>query len=84
MPRRSQGASPWRSRVKQQLWYDYGASAAADKYTHGHDRNSSRLWRENNVTGDKKNELYHYDSDSRLTAFERGNLNYAKTSTAGR
>ena len=47
-----------------------------DRFLYGHDRASNRLWRENNGPGAvKKDELYHYDSLDRLTAFERGNLN---------
>ena len=42
----------------QQFWYDYGASATRDKYTYGGvypapfggNRNSNRLYSENNVT----------------------------------
>ena len=49
-----------------------------DKYTYGYDRNSSRLYRENNVTGDKKDELYACDDLDRLTTFHRGNLDAEK------
>ena len=61
-------------RVIQQLWWDYTASEDRDEYSYGYDRNSNRNYRENNVTGDKKDELYGYDNLDRLTSFNRGNL----------
>ena len=66
-------------RIKTQLWRDYGASQDRDKYTYDYDHNSNRKYRENNVTGDKKDELYAYDNLDRLTEFKRGNLNVGKT-----
>ena len=69
-------------RVIQQFWYDYGAPDTRDKYTYGYDRNSNRLYRENNVTGDHKDELYAYDSLNRLTDWKRGNLNGNKDAIA--
>jgi hypothetical protein len=60
-------------RVKDQLWLDYGADpdAPADQYLYGHDRNSNRLYRTNELSADK-DELYAYDGLDRLAKAERG------------
>ena len=65
--------------VKQSRWYDYGASADADRVKHGYDRASNRLWREVPLdTNDAHDELYGYDGLHRLKDFDRGALNANK------
>ena len=74
-------------RIGQQLWYDYGGAADRDKFTYGYDRNSTRLYRRNEL-GSTLGELYHannatanseYDGLNRLGEFRRGTLNVGNT-----
>jgi RHS repeat-associated protein len=62
-------------RVIDQLWYDYGASADAERVKHGYDRDSSRTYRENTVAASSHDQLYAYDNLNRLTSFDKGDLN---------
>ena len=69
-------------RVVDQLWYDYGASANRDRFTHGYDRASNRLYRENtSVSG--QDDYYTYDDANRLINYDRGDLNAGKTAISG-
>ena len=66
-------------RVVDQKWQNTAASTTFDRYTYSYDANSNRLYKENTVTGDKKDEIYTYDGLDRLKTFKRGNLNVGKT-----
>ncbi|WP_428938181.1 hypothetical protein [Fontivita pretiosa] len=46
-------------RVVDQLWRDYGASADRERFGHGYDRNSNRIYRDHTVTS-AKDEYYAY------------------------
>ncbi len=70
-------------RVTDMLWRDYGASADAERVTHGYDRMHNRLWRENPVAAAQttpvhQDELYSYDGLNRLQSLDRGDLNGTK------
>jgi len=66
-------------RVKDNRWYDYGASTDADRIKYGYDRAGNRLWREVPLDpNDSHDELYAYDGLQRLDDFDRGALNAAK------
>ena len=58
-------------------------SRKRDVYTYGYDRAGNRNYRENLSTGSAKDELYAYDGLYRLSSFDRGNLNAAKTAMTG-
>jgi RHS repeat-associated protein len=68
-------------RVTRQLWHYYGGTPAdRDKFTYGYDRNSNRLFKQNDVSS-AFSELYHangssngYDGLDRLNSFSRGTL----------
>jgi RHS repeat-associated protein len=62
-------------RVIDNLWYDYGSSADADRIQYTYDANGNRLSRKNVVAGSGNDELYAYDPVDRLTDLERGDLN---------
>jgi len=57
-------------RIVDQRWYDYGASADADRIKHGYDRASNRTYRENTTTTGK-DEFYTYYGLNRLRAVGR-------------
>src|SRR5688572_29343553 len=68
-------------RVKDNRWYDYGASADADRIKYGHDRAGNRTWRQNTVAdaqGKHLDELYGNDLIHRLKELSRGTLNAQK------
>lgn len=69
-------------RVKDNRWYDYGASADVDRIKYGYDRAGNRLWRENVVArslSKEFDELYSYDGLHRLKDMARGTLNSGHT-----
>jgi len=75
-------------RVKDQLWYDYGSSADADRFLYGYDRAGNRLWKENDVAANlgtpvHLDELYDYDDLYQLLAVDRGNLNGTEDGIVG-
>ncbi len=63
-------------RVKDHLWYDYdyGASADRERFKHGYDRDSNRLYRDHTITSTKDG-FYSYDGLNRLSRFDQGDLN---------
>ncbi len=69
-------------RIVDQKWYDYGASTDRERYTYGYDRADNRLYRENTIASGL-DEFYSYDDISRLTGFDRGDLNAGKTAVTG-
>jgi RHS repeat-associated protein len=58
------------------------SSGDVDRYQYGHDRDSSRLWRDNLVNA-AFGELYNYDGLNQLTSMDRGTLNGTKTGLTG-
>ena len=69
-------------RVKDQRWYDYGASADAVRIKHGYDLAGNRLWREDVAAAAESqnlDEFYTYDQLNRLFWWRRGDLNAGKT-----
>ncbi|WP_428940632.1 RHS repeat-associated core domain-containing protein [Fontivita pretiosa] len=69
-------------RVVDQLWRDYGASADRERFGHGYDRNSNRVYRDHTVTSGK-DEYYAYDNLNRLTSMDRGDLNANRDAISG-
>lgn len=66
-------------RVVDHRWIDYSANPDADvsRIQYGYDRNSNRLWRQNDVAraaSKKFDQAYSYDGLNRLTDFQRGLL----------
>ncbi|QDT44041.1 hypothetical protein Pan241w_41460 [Gimesia alba] len=67
-------------RIKESLWYDYGASADKANIQYGYDRASNRTWRYNPLdTTHSFDEFYSYDGLQRLKETDRGELNAPKT-----
>lgn len=69
-------------RVKDNRWYDYGASTDVDRIKYGYDRAGNRIWRENVVATSLSkafDELYSYDGIHRLQDMQRGTLNSGHT-----
>lgn len=69
------------ARIKDSYWYDYGASADADRIKYGYDRNGNRTYRENTVATANSayyDGLYYNDSIDRLKHLERGLLTTEK------
>ncbi len=65
-------------RVKDNRWYDYGASADADRIQYGYDRAGNRVWRQNTVAealSKPFDEVYGNDLIHRLKELSRGILN---------
>jgi RHS repeat-associated protein len=62
-------------RIIDNLWYDYGSSADADRIQYTYDANGNRLSRKNVVAGSGNDELYTYDPVDRLIDMQRGDLN---------
>ena len=68
-------------RVKDSMWYDYGASADADRVKYGYDRSGNRTYREQTVdTNSNYDEFYGYDAIDRLKQSDRGTLAAQKDS----
>ncbi|MEX2213593.1 MAG: hypothetical protein WD768_05670 [Phycisphaeraceae bacterium] len=64
-------------RVIDHRWTDYGSSTDVARIQHGYDRNSNRLWRQNDVArslSKKFDQQYSYDRLNRLTDFKQGLL----------
>ena len=61
-------------RVVDQLWYDYGSSADADRFKYGYDRAGNRVWKENDVAANLGTPVHLDDEVYRLIAADRGNL----------
>lgn len=71
------------SRIKDQQWYDYGASADADRIKHGYNRAGNRTYREQTTDPNRFfDEFYNYDNVQRLKDLKRGTLNASKTDIA--
>ncbi|SFJ57618.1 RHS repeat domain-containing protein [Planctomicrobium piriforme] len=69
-------------RIKDCRWQDYGASADAVRLKYGYDRDSNRLWRQDDVAraaSQPFDELYTYDGLQRLQTMQRGTLNSGHT-----
>ena len=69
-------------RVIDQRWLKTSNSTNTDRYGYGYDRNGNRTYRENKVST-VNSELYVYDNLDRVTSFQRGTLNAAKTALTG-
>jgi RHS repeat-associated protein len=68
-------------RVDDQRWTT-SAGTAADRRQYGYDRDSNRLYADNQVST-SNSELYAYDGLNQLTSFQRGTLNGTKTGLTG-
>ena len=69
-------------RVINQRWLKTSNSTNVDRFAYGYDRNSNRTYREN-LLSTTNSELYAYDNLDRITSFQRGTLNAAKTGLTG-
>jgi RHS repeat-associated protein len=66
-------------RVVDSRWYDYLASADADRLQYGYDRAGNRTYREQTVDANSHHdEVYAHDAVNRLTDFDRGTINAGK------
>ncbi|WP_428940716.1 RHS repeat domain-containing protein [Fontivita pretiosa] len=61
-------------RIIDHRWRDYGTPQEVDRFKHGYDRNSNRLYRDHANTSTRDG-LYSYDGLNRLTDYDRGDLN---------
>jgi hypothetical protein len=71
-------------RIAEQRWRTGGTDK--DRFTYGHDYNSNRTYRQNEVAraaNKKLDELYANDSLNRLTGFKRGHLASGEIATGG-
>jgi len=65
-------------RIIDHRWINYATSTDVARIQHGYDRNSNRLWRQNDVAralSKKFDQQYVYDGLNRLTDFKQGLLN---------
>jgi RHS repeat-associated protein len=74
-------------RVVDLRWLNSSTGVATDRFAYGYDRDSNRLYRDNNVNS-AFGELYHangatngYDNLGQLTAFARGTLSISSGNT---
>ena len=70
-------------RIKDCRWYNTDADEDAVRLKYGYDRDSNRLWRQDDIArslSQNFDELYTYDGLQRLKTFGRGTLNIGHSS----